>query len=66
MGRMITLMYETVMLDPAKTWGDAAALYWVFRTPIIGGGMNWSTQLAERRETVYQSSIDALNNYLFR
>lgn len=66
MGRMVTLIYESVMLDPARTWGDAAALYWVMRASLIGAGDSWSTKLAANRDTTYKTSIDALNTYLFR
>ena len=64
MSRMVTLIYESTRLDPAKTWGNAADLYWITR-PSISGGDSWSTRLGQYRNTTWQSSIDALNKYLF-
>lgn len=65
MSRMVTLIYESTSLDPAKTWGDAAELYWVTRSSIIGNGDSWGTKLAGNRETTWASAIEALNKYLF-
>lgn len=64
MSRMVTLIYESTLLDPAKMWGNAAALYWVARSSISDGG-NWSQKIEENRDTVWKASIDALNKYLF-
>ncbi len=64
MSRMVTLIYESASLDPAKTWGDAADIYWITRSSILGGD-SWSTTLAENRDTTWKSQIDALNKYLF-
>ncbi|MBQ8849033.1 MAG: hypothetical protein IJ011_01715 [Clostridia bacterium] len=64
MSRMVTLIYESTRLDPAKTWGNAANLYWITRASITGGD-SWATRLGKYRNTTWQSSIDALNKYLF-
>ena len=64
MSRMVTLIYESASLDPAKTWGDAANIYWITRSSILGGD-SWSTTLAANRDTTWKSQIDALNQYLF-
>ncbi len=65
MSRMVTLIYESALLDPAKTWGDAAALYWVIRSSITGTGQSWSVKLRANRSSTWQTSIDDLNKYLF-
>jgi hypothetical protein len=64
MSRMVTLIYESVSLDPAKTWGDAADIYWVTRTSLCGGD-SWSTRLGKLRETTWNGQIEKLNKYLF-
>ena len=64
MSRMVTLVYESVSLDPAKTWGDAADIYWVTRASLTGGD-SWSTGLGQYRDTSWAGQIELLNKYLF-
>lgn len=66
MSRMVTLIYESALLDPAVMWGKGADLYWEMRTSVYNPTVSWKRVLDEHKDTVWKGNIDKLNNYLFR